>query len=877
MFQRQSRTAFPFRNILILAVVVLAFFVYIAKNLQKTPDPAPAGPVGEQDSTEKKQDKGLRPDEWFYAIREYPVFQTDVKTYTDALRQASTTVQSRDNNPGFSAPWTVQGPGNIGARVNTIKTHPTNPNIIYIGYAGGGVWKTTDGGQSWQPIFDQQQFLSIGDIELDPQNPNIVYVGTGDPNISGYPFIGDGLWKSTNGGQSWQHLGLESQRIISKIIVHPTNANILYVATMGLPFERNNDRGLYKSTDGGQNWQQIHFISNETGIIDLEMSPSDPNTLYATAWDRIRNNQESVVSGNNARIWKTSNGGVSWNMLGGGLPDDEKSRIGIDIDKQNANHLVAIYADTSLSFFANYETFNAGQSWQALPTDGLDLGFQSNFAWYFGKIFINPFNSQDIFICGVTLWRSVDGGASWFQTTPEWWTYEVHADMHDMAFVDANTCLLATDGGLYRSTDGGFSWNKIENNPATQFYRVAYNPFFPEWYYGGAQDNGTTAGNADNLTEWPRLFGGDGFQAVFHPEDPNIYYYETQNGKIWGAYDGSGNVEEATIGIDPEDRRHWDMPYLLSRHNPDIMFTGTYRVYWGFGHPGFWEPISEDLTDGVIFGNRFHTISTLDESTLDPDLIYVGTTDANVWRGKPLSQSWTNISSGLPDRYVSSVKASPTISSRVFVSHTGYRDNDFTPRIHRSDNQGDTWTPISGDLPNLAVNDLLIIPGRHDSVIVAATDGGVYATLNGGWHWERLGTNIPYMPVYDVEINPEMKTVFAGTHARSIYSFPLDSLTLGGGDVSTFIPNRTKSPTMSVNPGLVSDYTTIVVEHLKSKQVADLLVYDLSGRIVWQSQCKGYERHDITLDASGLAPGIYIAFARSDGKVWARQKFVVAR
>lgn len=870
MFERQARQPFPIRNIVVLAVAVLLFFLYLAGKFEKQP----AGSVLENKEEKAVKDAGLTPAEWFHLLREYPDFKTNVPAYTQAMTQLRNASQQRGSFEGFTARWTQEGPGNIGARINTIKVHPTNPNIIYIGYSTGGVWKTVDGGQNWFPIFDQQAFLSIGDIELDPQNPNTVYVGTGDPNVSGYPFIGDGLWKSTNGGQSWQHLGLTNQRIISKIVVHPTNANILYVATMGLPFERNNDRGLYKTINGGQSWQQVLFVSDQTGAIDLKISPADPNVLYVAMWDRIRNNQESVVVGNNARIWKTSNAGANWTMLAGGLPETEKSRIGLEIDATNANHLVAIYADTDLTFDTIFESFDAGANWAPMDLIGLDAGFQSNFAWYFGKIFINPYRAHDLFTCGVSLWRSKDAGVNWYQATPDWWTYEVHADKHDMAFISANTYLVATDGGLYKTTDDGQSWLKIENIPTNQAYRVAYNPFFTDFYYCGLQDNGTTAGDKASINEWPRLFGGDGFQTVFHPVNPDIFYFETQDGAIYGTADGTGFIDAATNGIDEADRRSWDMQYQISAHDPEIMYTGTYRIYQSYGHLPTWFPISEDLTDGIVFGARFHVITTLHESPVNPENVYAGTSDGNVWHGNPFTQTWTNISNNLPDRYVSCVKGSPNEADRVFVSHTGYKSNDFTARIHRSDDKGNNWTSISGDLPNFAVNDLLILPGHQDSVLFAATDGGVYGTLNGGQHWERLGAGMPIVPVYDIEWNIDKKTLFAGTFGRSIYSFPLDSLKIGG-DVSTSAPGNARNARLHVTPNLVHAQTTITVENLKSRQMAEILVTDLSGRVVWKTQCQGFGKHALPLETQQLPSGMYVVFAQSDGRVWAHEKFVV--
>jgi len=865
MFQRQTRQTFPARNIILLAAAVLGFLVFILNKVKETPPQSLEG-------VETKE-SGLRPSEAFYAMREYPVFRPDVRTYEAALanaRQVDALARPRGGNDGLLAPWTLQGPGNIGARINTIAIDPSDKNTIYIGYSGGGVWKTTDGGTSWKPIFDDRNFLSIGHIAIDPLHPEQVYVGTGDPNISGYPFIGDGVWKSNDKGATWQPLGLTNQRITSKIIVQPTR---VFAATMGLPFERNNDRGLYVRSSAGTSWQSSLFISDQAGIIDLVVSPTDPNTLYAAAWDRIRNNQESLVSGENARIWKSSNGGLTWTKLGGGLPEGEQCRIGLAIDPSNGQHLYASYVDTNLSFSGLYETTDGGQNWTFKNTNGLDWGFQSNFAWYFGKMRINPYNPQDIWLLGVVSYRSYDGGENWYEAAG--FQQGVHADHHDIAFLDVDNFLLATDGGLYKSVDDGGSWERAENIPTTQFYRVAYNPHSPDFYYGGAQDNGTVAGNSAIINNWERLFGGDGFQAVFHPTDPNIFYFEYQNGSILGTSDG-GNFDDATQGIDGADRRHWDMQYILSHHDANIMYTGTYRLYQSFGHVATWAAISEDLTDGDIFGSRFHTISTLDESPLDPEQVYVGTTDGNVWRINPNTQSSTNLNLGLPDRYVSSVKASPNNPDRVFVSHTGYRNNDFTARLHRSEDRGATWIPISGDLPNLAINDIQILAGHQDSVIFVATDGGVYATSNGGQHWDRLGSGMPFVPVYDLDMNLIQRTLIAGTHARSIMTYPLDSLRIGENS-STYAPGGIAAPSLMVNPSPATGKTFLTVENLKSNQSAEVFIADLSGKTLWRHQFKGYGKHVEELNLESFAPGVYVTYAHSNGKLWGTRKFVVLK
>ncbi len=873
MFQRQPRQPFPVRNMILLAAAIVSLLVVLLKRQANTLESKEI--LLQTSEASNGSDTTLRPFEWFHALREYPYFIPDMATYEAALYAAQTetvATKPRDILKGFNTQWKVEGPGNIGARVNTIAVHPTDQNIIYIGYSTGGVWKTVNGGGSWLPIFDGQIYSSIGCITLDPSNPNTVYIGLGDPCISGFPFIGNGVYKSTDGGATWQHLGLADQRIVSEIIVDPTNPNTIFVATMGLPFERDNNRGLYKSMDGGMTWTQKLFISDQAGIIDLKMAPNNPNVLYAAAWNRIRNNQESLISGNDARIWKSTDGGNNWAILQGGLPQDAQSRIGLSIDQSNAQHIVATYANNSLQFGGLYESFDAGQTWQLSLTTGLETNFQSNFAWYFGEVRINPFNPQDIWILGVNTWRSQDGGANWAVAVG--WNNDVHVDHHDLVFLSATDFLIATDGGLYKSTDNGLFWDKIEQIPTTQLYRVAHNPHQPELYYGGAQDNGTFDGNRSMVNDWNRLYGGDGFQAVFHPTEPNIYYFEAQNGSIGVTTNNGEFFESGSEGINSDDRRNWDMPYFISKTNESVMYTGTYRVYKSVGHPAQWQPISDDLTDGIIFSPRFHTITTLSDCPIEEDLLYVGTTDGNVWRGLPNVQQWTNITAGLPERYVTSVKASPNNANRVFVSHSGYRSNDFTAHLHRSDNKGNTWEPINGDLPNLAINDIQILPGHQDSVIFVGTDGGVYGTLDGGTHWERLGQGIPSVPVYDLDINPIKKTLFAGTHGRSIFSFALDSLQIGLNS-SVFNPITGLKPQLKVTPNLSSEQVNIVVANLPSKQRTSLIIMDMSGRLIWQKEV-GNDTQQIPVPLTNFASGVYIVYAQSGNKTWGQQKFVKA-
>ena len=805
------------------------------------------------------------PAEDFYLARNYPDGKVGVKALRSALKDARK--RAREKNGGFDKAWTLQGPGNIGARINTIAIHPQNENIIYVGFSTGGVWKTTDGGSNWTPIFDQQTSLSIGDIALDPLNPDRVYVGTGDPNITGYPWIGDGLWKSEDGGQNWQYLGLEEASIVSRIVIHPQNPGIIYVATMGLPFERNLHRGVYRSTDGGQTWYQVLFISDQAGVTDLQMDPFDPATLYAAGWDRIRNNQESLITGPGAGIWKSTNGGSSWEQLGGGLPTGNQGRPALALSKQTPGLLYARFVGTNSQVQGVYKSTNGGQNWSSLPVEDIN-GALGGFGWYFGTFAVHPVMDDRLYLLGVDLWEYDPLSTTWSKVGPPWWEFNLHADKHDLVFSPSGNMYLATDGGLYKSTDEGATWADIENIPTTQFYRVAYNPHQPDKYYGGAQDNGTTSGNAATINEWERLFGGDGFQAAFHPQNPDVFFVETQNGNISVTDDGGNNFYPADDGIDADDRRNWDMPYLISRHNPDVLYAGTFRMYKSTnGVFPLFEPISDDLTDGLVIHPRFHNITAISESPLQPGLLFVGTADGNIWRTPDDGVTWIKISGQLPDRFVSDVVASPSDKNRVFAAHSGYKDNEFIPRLFRSDDSGTTWTGISGDLPDLAINELFILPGHADSVLFAATDGGVYGSLNSGESWQRLGSNMPFVPVYDLDWNEAFNQLIAGTHARSIMTYPLDSL-LPPPDTATFVlhPQRVKAD-LRLFPNPAIDHTVVSCAANPGK-AATLVVLNLEGKVMINRPLPpATEELRYRLELSGWQAGLYVVKVKNGNVV----------
>lgn len=819
-------------------------------------------PVG---TSEDKLDVKHGPSEEFFLQRMDPDGNFAIKAYSNGLKEAldKAAVKDRSLN-GFDQEWTVQGPGNLGGRANTIAVNPDNEDIIYAGFALGGIFKTEDAGQTWNPIFDEQVFSAIGDIAIDPNDSNTIYVGTGDPNISGFPSIGDGVYKSEDAGETWTHLGLTEQRIISEIIVDPRNSDRIFAATMGIPFERNNDRGLYRSDDKGETWEQILFLSDSTGVSDIAINPSNPDAIYAAGWDRIRNNTESVVSGKGSKIYRSVNGGDDWEMLEGGLPNEENNgRIGLSLCTSSPNVIYAQYADENNFLGAIYRSDNFGVSWTSLSVDSDEVFMGARplggFAWYFGKIRVNPNNPDDMYLLGVDLWRTLDGGNTWIMASPIWFTYDVHADKHDLVFLEDGSILLGTDGGIYKSDADNFTWEDIENIPTNKFYRTAYNPHQPDLYYGGAQDNGSTGGNANDINNWARLFGGDGFQPAFDTDDPARYFFETQRGNISATLDDGYIFERAMDGVDTDDPRNWDMPYFISTYDNNKMVLGTNRIYKSETRFPFWEPMSPDLTDGPNGTTRNGTITAIHESPIQEDIVFVGTGDGNVWKGDLANYgNFEKISDGLIDQYVTDVAGSYVDIDRIYVTHSGYRDNDNLDRINRSDDGGQTWIDISGDLPEVAVNELLIMPATGDSIMFIATDAGVYGTTDAATTWERLGTNMTIIPVYDLVYNEIKNELVAATFGRSIQSYDLtDILAQEDVNVSVFTPDNDAIERLKVFPNPAVDNIDIQYTNIEPNRTSDIAIISADGKLMKLIEKVEDSKVLQNVDISDLAPGNY--------------------
>jgi photosystem II stability/assembly factor-like uncharacterized protein len=765
--------------------------------------------------------------------------------------------------------WQLEGPHNIGGRINTLAIHPTNNNILLVGTPNGGIFKSTNGGASWAAVFDNQTCLTISSIAFDPSNPNIVYAGTGDNALGGRSYLGNGVFKSTDAGTTWAYLGLSHVQLITKIIVDPNNANHLIVGAAGNMFTRDQNRGVFESVNGGASWVQTLLIDSSCGVGDIIINPQNAKTIYVTGRYRFRSNMQSIINGPKTKIYKTINGGASWDTIMTGIPLTNLCKIGLAISAQDTNKLYANIIDSNALFAGVFKTINGGNSWtQQCGASALTM---NNYGWYFGEIKLNPTNDNIVYVLSIDLWRSSNGGATFTLNAPPWYTYEVHADHHDLQFVDSNTYYSCNDGGIYKTTDGGTTWTNKTNMPISQFYKVNYNAWYPDMYFGGAQDNGTTYGNQLGLNVWARYFGGDGFLPLFSDSDPQSSWVEIQNGGIYYTYNGGGNFSNITQSVTSIDRTNWNTPYAFDLQNTQQMLMGTYRMWLSLDNTSnSWLPISGDLTDGPtsIDDSGFHTISTIAQSSLNTNYLYAGTSDANVWVSNNYGTSWQQINAGLPNQFVTCIQPSLVNAQTIYASFSGYRNNDSTSYIYKSTNNGSTWQSIANNLPPLPINDIYIHPNTKDSSIVVATDGGIYATANAGAYWKRVGDNLPFVPVFDIEFNPITNRLFAATHAIGIISMGIDSVFTLTPKVNVGIDNTSTSVAISLFPNPVQQQL-----NFSKSNFAEAQYFITNGYGVTVSSGTFFNQQSI--DASAWSNGMYTLCITENGHQQSRQFLVM--
>lgn len=688
------------------------------------------------------------------------------------------------------------GPAFLSGRIADIAIDPNDENRWFVAVGSGGVWKTENSGTTWKPLFDEQNSYSTGCVTIDPTNSNVIWVGTGE-NVGGrHVAYGDGVYKSIDGGETWKNMGLTSSEHISKIVVHPTNPNVVWVASQGPLWNKGGERGVYKTTDGGISWKRVLGNSEWTGATELVIDPRDPEVLYAATWDRHRTVAALMGGGPGSGLHRSTDGGETWTKLTQGLPTSNMGKIGLAISPQQPDVLyAAIELDRKTG--AVYRSANRGASWVKM-SNTVSGGTGPH---YYQELYASPHQFDRLYLMNVRVLTSEDGGKTFVELKEE----KKHSDNHAIAFKknDPNYLMIGTDAGIYESFDLAENWRYIKNLPLTQFYKVAVNNAEPFYHvFGGTQDNGSAGGPSatDEVQgisnkHWYKTLFADGHQSATDPEYNDIIYAETQQGGLHRVDLTTGEPlaiqPQAFIG-DPHERFNWDAPILVSPHNPARLYFASYRVWKSESRGDDWTPISGDLTRNeerlslpimgrqqswdnawdVMAMSNYNTITSLSESPIKEGLLYAGTDDGFVQVTENGGTNWTAIpvtKMGLPERsFVNDIKADLHDENTVYVVLDNHKEGDFNPYVFKSTDKGKTWSSISSNLPKRTLLWRIVQDHIDPNLLFIATEFGVYTSLNGGSSWQKLpGT--PNMAFRDLTIQKRENDLVAASFGRGFY------------------------------------------------------------------------------------------------------------
>jgi photosystem II stability/assembly factor-like uncharacterized protein len=814
-----------------------------------------------------KNQKNETPGEWMFNQRAYPYGKINKKAIAEAIQ---ITKEAHQERRSLEEPWVNGGPVNIGGRITAISLHPTDQNIIYAGASVGGLWRSEDGGITWEVIFEEAGALSIGSIAIAESDPNTIYLGTGEANSSATSgaFFGNGMYKSSDGGDSWTHIGLEASSHIARIVVDPADPDKAFVAVAGTLYAKSQERGVYRTLDGGTSWKRMLFVSDSTACIDIVLNPANSNSLYASTWERLRYPNRRSYSGITSRVYKSIDAGETWLPIANGLPNNlDVGRIGLAAAPSDTSIVYAVYTrDPSLNLFDGvYKTENAGASWIRVDDGSLGSVFAS-FGWFFGNIRVHPHDADSVFVLGLRTHVSGDGGTSWNIHIPD----DVHVDQHAYEIHPQNTNfrVAGNDGGLYISHDAGITWEHVAVLPISQFYTCEVDRQLPERLYGGMQDNGTGRTPSGLEDDWEMIWGGDGFYVRVDPTNSDVIYVESQWGNMRRSFDGGSSWTFALDGIDFDDRTNWNTPFVITPHNPAVLYYGTHRLYRSNDRTISWELVSDDLTNPETSLDDEGTISTIAVAESDSNVIYVGSDDGYVHVTFDGGDMWTAISDDLPLRYVTRVAVDPYDAMSAYVTISGYRNTDYMPHVFYTDNGGQSWEDISGNLPEIPVNDIIVDP-EMDNTLYLANDLGVWYTNNRGLEWNVLGSGFPSTVVNDLTLHRDTRKLVAATYGRSMYTILLGEPTATSDFVATVSASR-----VFPNPATGS---TILELELEEGSHSSITCFDFSGKIV-RRVYDGYIQaglNQLNLDLSGIPAGSYLLRADLKGQVVV-QKLMIA-
>ncbi len=770
----------PFKHLKTIIIIAFALFFLLVSLIQFSDSK-------KFTYRERMESKAPGPDpypsDWAWIQRTFPYWKADASAYREEMEKVKIMRSVATSFAKLKAvPIEFAGPINIGGRISDIEFNPNNPNIVYAGAATGGIFKSMDMGHTWTPIFDGQANLSIGDIAVDPVSSNIIYVGTGEANGGHNNFPGGGVYKSRNGGITWQLLGLEETVTIGRILIDPSNPQRIFLAAVGSYFSPNTERGVYRSDNGGITWDKKLFITDSTGAIDIIMDPNDPARLMVAMWERVRRYNISHLHGKTSGLYRTFDNGESWEYIdpAKGLPDPNQTnvgRIGLALSPTNPDIVYALYTNRS-SYLGLYKTHDFGDQWfDADPDKEIGNG-AGDFSWYFGQIRIHPTNPDIVYAMDVSFMRSTDGGETWpikygYGNSPD----DFHVDHHALAFHPENPDYIieGNDGGINISTDAGVTWEKVSELPVTQFYEINLDYQNPERLYGGTQDNGTMRTSTGALNDWEIIYGGDGFYVNVDPKDPNIIYAESQYGNLGKSTNGGRYFRSALSGINQDEPTNWSTPVIMDPNDQLVLYYGTDRIYRTTDGADSWTPISPDLTDNIA-GTALGTVTTIAVSPVNSSIIWAGTDDSHVWISTDYGENWSDVSESLPYRWVTRIVPDPQHSSIAYVTFSGLKWVDPQPHVFRTENLGQSWKDISNNLPDAPVNAFAVNP-LNTQILFVGTDLGAYYSTNLGQTWQYISPNLPMVSIYDMKIHPTANYLAIGTHARSMYKIDLSIFT----------------------------------------------------------------------------------------------------
>lgn len=696
--------------------------------------------------------------------------------------------------------WREVGSATPSGRITRFAVHPTDQRIIYAASASGGLWKTVNGGTTWRPVFEKETTISMGEVTLDPNDPNTVWIGTGEQNNVRSSQFGDGVYRSRDGGDTWEHMGLKESRHVGRILVHPRDSNTVYVAALGSLWGPNEERGLYRTRDGGKTWKRLLRPSKFTGVVEVAMHPNNPDILYAATFQRERRQWSMIGGGSEGGLWRSTDGGDSWARVGNGFPTTAVGRVGVTYCPSNPDMM---YATAVGPDGGTFRSTDGGTSWERRSAT-----VQSH--WYYGEVFCDPANPERVYVPVTPLLRSEDGGRN-FKNIVE---SQVHADHHTLWInpKDANHLMVGNDGGVYTSRDAGKRWEWKSNLPLMQLYTVAADMQEPFYHvYGGTQDNGSWGGpigtrHEDGISneDWMFISSGDGFYATADPTDSDIIYSQSQYGGL--VRTNRKSLAQKRIqpwqpqqGEFPPYRWNWSAPLVISPHDPKTLYFGANVVFRSRDRGDSWERISPDLTrqlsrdrlplqgkvqpaDAIdlhastaLYGNT-HSLSV---STLRNGLIAAGTDDGLIQVSRDDGQSWKKSARfpGVPNQMkVGMVSWSSTKEGTLYAVFDGHQDNDFRPHAVRSDDYGATWKNITSDLPAFGPTKSITVHPKNGELLFVGTDFGVYFSRNGGGSWLPLRSGLPTNSVQGILVHPRENDLVIGTHGRGFWV--LDQLNL---------------------------------------------------------------------------------------------------